>query len=226
MRIQEPQMIEVSIPSLEKDVDESGKLRKLFRVEILFNERKHFVLRRYSEFQNLHRKLKKIVQPPDFPSKRSSHLRTKPLELRRQELEDYIQDIIYQYEQVPQVLLDFLHVKHFHSGNKTYSLESFNDLDPQGEECSCQLQHQRVVGFCQDPYLLDPPSDLPDIVMDGVLQGLYPRDIRVTFTPCTKPSIHDKPHLAPPACTVKVPAIPTITIDRVSTATPAQESWS
>nr|ACO13362.1 Sorting nexin-24 [Esox lucius] len=88
MLIQESPMIEVSIPSLEKDVDESGKLRKLFRVEILFNERKHFVLRRYSEFQNLHRKLKKIVQPPDFPSKRSSHLRTKPLEQRRQELED------------------------------------------------------------------------------------------------------------------------------------------
>ncbi|XP_055790838.1 sorting nexin-22 isoform X1 [Salvelinus fontinalis] len=116
-------MIEVSIPSLEREVDESGKLRKLFRVEILFNGRKHFVLRRHSEFQTLHRKLKKILHPPDFPSKRSTHLRTKPLEQRRQQLEDYIQDIIYQYEEVPQVLLDFLHVKHFHSGNKISSLE-------------------------------------------------------------------------------------------------------
>lgn len=64
---------------------------QLFRVEILFNGRKHFVLRRYSDFQTLHRKLKKIVRAPDFPSKRNQHLRTKPLEQRQQELEDYIQ---------------------------------------------------------------------------------------------------------------------------------------
>ncbi|GLD59025.1 sorting nexin-22 [Lates japonicus] len=84
-------MIEVSIPSMEREVDESGKSKKLFRVEVLFNERKHYVLRRNSEFQTLHRKLKKIIQTPDFPSKRNPHLRTKPLEQRRQELEDYIQ---------------------------------------------------------------------------------------------------------------------------------------
>lgn len=35
--------------------------------------------------------LRKIIQIPDFPSKRNPHLRTKPLEQRRQELEDYIQ---------------------------------------------------------------------------------------------------------------------------------------
>ncbi|XP_064168347.1 sorting nexin-22 isoform X5 [Anguilla rostrata] len=120
-------MIEVSIPSLERAVDESGKLRKLFRVEILFNGRKHFVLKRHTEFQNLHRKLKKILQTPDFPSKRSPHLRQKPLEQRRQELEDYIQDILYLNEEVPQEILDFLQVKHFHSVNKICSFESLDD---------------------------------------------------------------------------------------------------
>uniref|UniRef100_A0A3Q3NCW6 PX domain-containing protein n=1 Tax=Mastacembelus armatus TaxID=205130 RepID=A0A3Q3NCW6_9TELE len=84
-------MIEVSIPSMEREVDESGKTKKLFKVEVLFNERKHYVLRRNSEFHTLHRKLRKLIQPPDFPSKRSPHLRAKPLEQRRQELEDYIQ---------------------------------------------------------------------------------------------------------------------------------------
>uniref|UniRef100_A0A3B5AUU2 Sorting nexin 22 n=1 Tax=Stegastes partitus TaxID=144197 RepID=A0A3B5AUU2_9TELE len=78
-------MIQVSIPSMEREVDESGKSRKLFRVEVLFHERKHYVLRRNSEFQTLHRKLRKIIQTPDFPSKRNPHLRTKPLEQRRQE---------------------------------------------------------------------------------------------------------------------------------------------
>ncbi|CAK6954453.1 sorting nexin-22 [Scomber scombrus] len=162
-------MIEVSIPSMEREVDESGKSKKLFRVEVLFNGRKHFVLRRNSEFQTLHRKLRKIIQTPDFPSKRNPHLRTKPLEQRRQELEDYIQDIIYQDDDVPQVLLDFLHLKHFHTGNKISSMD-YN------------LPHQRVVGFFHDPYLSNVTSGLPDVIVDGVLQGFYPRDVRVSFT--------------------------------------------
>ncbi|XP_076026067.1 sorting nexin-22 [Genypterus blacodes] len=172
-------MIEVSIPSMEKEVDEAGKSRKLFRVDVLFHGRKHFVLRRNSEFHSLHRKLRKIIQTPDFPSKRNPHLRTKPLEQRRQELEYYIQDIIYQNEDVPQVLLDFLHLKHFHTGNKISSLESLDDLDNQ--DYSFPLSHQRVVGYFQDPYRSSCTSDLPDVVVDGVLQGFYPRDVRVSF---------------------------------------------
>lgn len=173
-------MIEVSIPSMEKEVDDSGKTKKLFRVEVLFNERKHFVLRRNSEFHTLHRKLKKIIQTPDFPSKRNPHLRTKPLEQRKQELEDYIQDIINQNEDVPQALLDFLHIKHFHTGNKMSSIESFDELDSQDD--NFQFTNQRVLGFFQDPYLADSTSGLPDVVVDGVLQGFYPRDVRVSFT--------------------------------------------
>ncbi|XP_053175481.1 sorting nexin-22 [Scomber japonicus] len=173
-------MIEVSIPSMEREVDESGKTKKLFRVEVLFNGRKHFVLRRNSEFQTLHRKLRKIIQTPDYPSKRNPHLRTKPLEQRRQELEDYIQDIIYQDDDVPQVLLDFLHLKHFHTGNKISSMESLDDLDSQ--DYNYKLPHQRVVGFFHDPYLSKVTSGLPDVISDGVLQGFYPRDVRVSFT--------------------------------------------
>ncbi|KAG7268672.1 hypothetical protein CRUP_010883 [Coryphaenoides rupestris] len=166
-------MIEVSIPSLEREVDESGgKAKKLYRVDVLFHGRKHCVLRRHSEFQLLHRKLRKIMQTPDFPSKRSTHLRTKPLEQRRQELEDYIQDILYQYEDVPQELLDFLHVRHFHTV-KVNSMESLEDLDDQGY--SYQLPHQRVLGYFKDPYLTSSSS-----------AGFYPRDVRVSFTACTK----------------------------------------
>ncbi|XP_057693106.1 sorting nexin-22 [Corythoichthys intestinalis] len=172
-------MIQVTIPSAEKEEDEVGKSKKLFRVEVLFNERKHFVLRRSSEFQTLHRKLRKIIQTPDFPSKRNQHLRTKPLEQRRQELEDYIQEIIYQCEDVPQELLDFLHVKHYHMA-KIGSMESLDDLDNQ--DYSFQLPHQRVMGFSRDPYVSDCTSGLPDVVLGGVLQGFYRRDVRVSFT--------------------------------------------
>ena len=29
-------------------------------------------------------------------------------------------------------------------------------------------------------------AGLPDMVVDGVLEGFYPRDVRVSFTACTK----------------------------------------
>lgn len=179
-------MIEVSIPSMERDEDEAGKSKKLYRVEVLFNERKHYVLRKGSEFHALHRKLRKVIQTPDFPSKRNQHLRTKPLEQRLQELEDYLQDIICQNEDVPQILLDFLHLKHFHSGTKACSMESLDDLDSQ-EDGSYHLPQQRVLGFFRDPYVSDYSSDLPDVVVDGVLQGFYTREVKVSFRDPTPP---------------------------------------
>lgn len=181
-------MIEVSIPSMEREEDEAGKTKKLFRVEVLFNERKHFVLRKASEFQALHRKLRKVIQTPDFPSKRNQHLRTKPLEQRLQELEDYIQDIIYQNEDVPQVLLDFLHLKHFHSGTKAYSMESLDELDSH-DDSSYHLSQRPVLRFFRDPYISDYSSELPDVVVDGVLQGFYTQDVKVSFRELAPPPL-------------------------------------
>ncbi|KAK1157937.1 sorting nexin-24-like [Acipenser oxyrinchus oxyrinchus] len=195
-------MIEVFIPSLENSaVEGSGKTRTVFRVEVLFNGRKHFVSKRYSEFHALHKKLKKILHTPDFPSKRNPNLRQKPSHQRRQELEDYVQYVLRFNKEVPKEILDFLHVKHFHSVNTSCSLESLNDSH--SEDYSCRLLHQRgVVGFSKDPYMLEESSDfLPNVIVDGVLQGLYPRDIRVSFTPCTKswPPTKTEPAASPEA---------------------------
>ncbi|XP_060743440.1 sorting nexin-22 [Tachysurus vachellii] len=200
-------MIEVSIPSVHREVDESGKSRKIFRVEILFNGRKHFVLRRYSDFQMLHRKLKKILQPPEFPSKRTQ-LRSKPLKQRRQELEDYIQVILYKNEVVPQELLDFLEVKHFHTANTQICIfREEQQRDLQELRKSCELLHQRVVGYSCDPYVVASESDLPDMVVAGVLQGFFPRDNKVCCRTSSKSSIG---HVR------RLPSIPTIVIDRCS----------
>lgn len=48
-------------------------------------------MRQHSEFQTIHQKLKKILHPPNFPSKRNHNLRTKSLEQRRLDLENYLQ---------------------------------------------------------------------------------------------------------------------------------------
>uniref|UniRef100_A0A8C2AN02 Sorting nexin 22 n=1 Tax=Cyprinus carpio TaxID=7962 RepID=A0A8C2AN02_CYPCA len=200
-------VIEVFIPSLVREVDETGKLRKVSQTETRLYL--WFLRVRHGEFQMLHRKLKKILRAPDFPGKRNQHLRTKPLEQRRQELEDYIQEILYRNDVVPQELLDFLQVKHFHSASKNCSSD-----ENQSDDCQKQgyryLFSQRVVGFSSDPYQLESRSDLPDIVVAGVLQGLYPRDVRVSFKKsCGKPSgLTCAPELP------VHPKIPTITINR------------
>lgn len=39
---------------------------------------------------------------------------------------------------------------------------------------SSQLYHRPVISFCMDPYICIPsPEPLPDMVVNGVLQGLY-----------------------------------------------------
>ncbi|KPP70832.1 hypothetical protein Z043_110306, partial [Scleropages formosus] len=92
--------------------------------------------------------------------------------------------ILYENEEVPQEMLDFLQVRHFHSVNKISSSESLDDTHP--EAYSCQLLHQRVVGFSKDPYLLDTVSDLSNVIVEGVLQGLYPADMCVSITSSSK----------------------------------------
>lgn len=109
-----------------------------------------------------------------------------------------------------------------------------------------QSFHQRVVGFSTDPYhhesrsgkpgrllwrhyyrnvfftpkkqsvVVISPSDLPDIVTAGVLQGFYPRDVKVSFKKSSgKPSgLVCAPELPVHPRIPAHPRIPTITINR------------
>ncbi|XP_046282530.1 sorting nexin-22 isoform X2 [Marmota monax] len=105
--------------------------------------------------------IKKLYKVPDFPSKRLPNWRTRGLEQRRQGLEAYIQGILYLNQDVPKELLEFLRLRHFPSDPKTSSWGS-------------QLHHRPVISFCMDPYISTPsPELLPDVVVNGVLQGLY-----------------------------------------------------
>ncbi|NP_001366265.1 sorting nexin-22 isoform 3 [Mus musculus] len=69
--------------------------------------------------------------------------------------------ILYLNQDVPKELLEFLRLRHFPTDSKTSSWSS-------------QLHHRPVIGFCMDPYVCTPsPEPLPEVVVDGVLQGLY-----------------------------------------------------
>ncbi|OWK09964.1 SNX22 [Cervus elaphus hippelaphus] len=151
-------MLEVHIPSVGPEAEgtrqnpEKGHM--VFRVEVLYRGRRHVVQRRYSEFHALHKRIKKLYKVPDFPSKRLPNWRTRRLEQRRQGLEAYIQD-------VPKELLEFLSLRHW-------------PTDPKPSNWGSQLYHRPVVSFPIDPYICIPsPEPLPNMVVLGVLQGLY-----------------------------------------------------
>uniref|UniRef100_A0A8C2M7B7 Sorting nexin 22 n=1 Tax=Cricetulus griseus TaxID=10029 RepID=A0A8C2M7B7_CRIGR len=169
-------MLEVHIPSVGPEAEEPRqspeKGHMVFQVEVLYSGRRHTVPRRYSEFHALHKRIKKRYKVPDFPSKRLPNWRTRGLEQRRQGLETYIQGILYLNQEVPKELLEFLRLRHFPTDSKASSWSTLREFLP--SETSSQLHHRPVIGFCMDPYVYTPsPEPLPEVVVDGVLQGLY-----------------------------------------------------
>uniref|UniRef100_A0AC11B639 Sorting nexin 22 n=1 Tax=Ovis aries TaxID=9940 RepID=A0AC11B639_SHEEP len=169
-------MLEVHIPSVGPEAEgtrqspEKGHM--VFRVEVLCRGRRHVVQRRYSEFHALHKRIKKLYKVPDFPSKRLPNWRTRGLEQRRQGLEAYIQGILYLNQDVPKELLEFLSLRHWPTDPKAGNWGSLGECLP-GNNGS-QLYHRPVVSFPMDPYICIPsPEPLPNVVVHGVLQGLY-----------------------------------------------------
>ncbi|XP_025288953.1 sorting nexin-24 isoform X1 [Vulpes vulpes] len=143
---------------------------RVFKIEVLMNGRKHFVEKRYSEFHALHKKLKKCIKTPEIPSKHVRNWVPKVLEQRRQGLETYLQAVILENEELPKLFLDFLNVRHLPSLPKAESCGSFDE--PESEESS-KLSHQPVLLFLRDPYVLPAASDFPNVVIEGVLHGIF-----------------------------------------------------
>lgn len=116
--------------------------------------------------------IKKLSKVPDFPSKRLPNWRTRGLEQRRQSLEAYIQGILYLNQDVPKELLEFLSLRHLPIVPKASSWGALGEFLPSNS--SSQLYHRPVISFCMDPYICIPsPEPLPNVVVNGVLQGLY-----------------------------------------------------
>ncbi|XP_073658548.1 sorting nexin-24 isoform X1 [Tursiops truncatus] len=143
---------------------------QVFKIEVLMNGRKHFVEKRYSEFHALHKKLKKCIKTPEIPSKHVRNWVPKVLEQRRQGLETYLQAVILENEELPKLFLDFLNVRHLPSLPKAESCGSFDETE---SEESSKLSHQPVLLFLRDPYVLPAASDFPNVVIEGVLHGIF-----------------------------------------------------
>ncbi|KAI6077944.1 Sorting nexin-22 isoform X1 [Aix galericulata] len=193
-------MIVVSIPAAEPEAtarspekahtgDGEDEEVQVFLVEVLCNGRRHTVAKRYSEFQALHKRIKKTCKVPDFPPRRVPNWVPKVLEQRRQGLELYIQvrqpraaaaprilgvlisppslpqGVLCHNKELPQDVLDFLK-------GGSGALQVLRGFSP----CSTSPppSQRPVLGFHTDPYVRLPVTDaLPDTVLSGVLQGLY-----------------------------------------------------
>ncbi|XP_072272136.1 sorting nexin-24 [Pyxicephalus adspersus] len=168
--------MEVYIPSFRYEDNDPEKGYTVFKIEVLVNGRKHFVEKRYSEFHALHKKLKKSIKTPEIPSKHVRNWIPKVLEQRRQGLEMYLQTIIYENEELPKILFDFLNVRHLPSLPKAESCGSIEELE--SEETS-KLSHQPVLLFLRDPYVLPEANDLAaNVVIEGVLHGIFYPDLQ------------------------------------------------
>ncbi|XP_026075289.1 sorting nexin-24-like isoform X2 [Carassius auratus] len=117
--------VEVSIPSFRSEGSNAEKGYTVFKIEVLMCGRQHTVEKRYSEFYALHKMLKKIIKPPEIPSKHVRNWVPKVLDQRRHGLELYLQTILMENEVLPKIFLDFLNIRHFPSLPKTESCGSF-----------------------------------------------------------------------------------------------------
>ncbi|NXD04769.1 SNX22 protein, partial [Certhia familiaris] len=147
----------------------------VFRVEVLCNGRRHTVTKRYSEFQALHKRIKKICKVPDFPPRHVPNWMPKVLEQRRQGLEVYLQGVLYHNEELPQDVLDFLKVRQCQQNPKASSPPTMGQVSKassgpyKGAFPSVGPRRERAV--TAPPFFLT--DLLPNTVLSGVLQGLY-----------------------------------------------------
>uniref|UniRef100_A0A673WTV7 Sorting nexin 24 n=1 Tax=Salmo trutta TaxID=8032 RepID=A0A673WTV7_SALTR len=170
--------VRIFIPSFRSEDNPIEKGYTVFKIDVLMNGRQHTVKKRYSEFQNLHKILKKSMTPPEIPSKHVRNWIPKVLEQRRHGLELYLQAIIMENEVLPKIFLDFLNIRHFPSLTKTESCGLVKRLLLLSG-LSSKLTHQPAMLYHRDPYMLPSTHDtLSNVVIEGVIHGIFYPDLQ------------------------------------------------
>ncbi|KAK7486807.1 hypothetical protein BaRGS_00021954 [Batillaria attramentaria] len=157
-------LIRVSVPRFRK-VKEDDETYTVFVVDVWVSGRHHVVERRYTEFEELHKQVKKMMKTPEFPPKKVLKWNSKVLEQRQRGLEAYLQGVV-SYEAIPKAILHFLEIRDEDEG-----------IDFDKSTTSYIPTHQAVVTFPQEAYLQDVNrGTLPDIIAEGVTIGLFDSD--------------------------------------------------
>jgi len=138
---------------------------------------RYTINRRYSEFNALHRTLKKEgCDTAPFPPKRVRNSQPKVLEQRRIALEHYVQKML-KLETTKRQVLEFLGIEGVRQPDmirKRIVREADTSRDSHVFNNCPTIGHHPVMTFKCDPYLeAQSGASLPDIVTQGVLLGIY-----------------------------------------------------
>ncbi|XP_005112274.2 sorting nexin-24 [Aplysia californica] len=153
-------VLRVNIPSFRK-VKEDDEMYTVFLVDVWLSGHHQVIEKRYSEFEELHKQLKKIMKTPEFPPKKVLKWNTKVLEQRRVGLDAFFQGVL-EHEPTPSIVHTFL---------ETDALDASMDFENEEEQ---KTTHQPVVTLDADVFLRNLKTNcLPNIIEEGVKMGLY-----------------------------------------------------
>ncbi|XP_011497399.1 PREDICTED: sorting nexin-24-like [Ceratosolen solmsi marchali] len=150
-----------------------GKPYYVYAVEMVDSNNgfRYLVEKRYSEFNTLHRMLKKGCHTAPFPPKRVRNSNPKVLEQRRSALEIYMQKML-KLANTKQQVLNFLGIDD--SASEMYHKGMLKIYKDEAIIQSGSLQHHPVLTFHCDPYVhVNQTTSLPDVVTNGVILGIY-----------------------------------------------------
>ncbi|XP_076356573.1 sorting nexin-24-like isoform X1 [Tachypleus tridentatus] len=165
-------MIRAFIPSFRQAEGEHGGHFTVYRIEVYVSGRCQKIERRYRAFHALHKQLKRLVQTPSFPPKKMRNSSPKFIEQRRQALEHYVQEVL-RLQPLPKEVSVFLSLPTI---SPSASLDSLEQLS-----IGRKTTHQPILTFLPNPFSEPAYSgSLPDIVVDGVIMGMYSAEEQVT----------------------------------------------
>jgi len=146
-----------------------------YRIEIHHNDEVLHLDRRYSDFLQLHKELRRQFGSdiPLFPPKKVRNSSIKVLESRRTSLEHYLQTMLT-FSPIPKEVLGFLNIHNSRRNQFPKAETSGSIFGEDHYHSESTIINNPAAGFVEDPFIeSDTSSNLSDTVTRGVLDALY-----------------------------------------------------
>uniref|UniRef100_T1L070 PX domain-containing protein n=1 Tax=Tetranychus urticae TaxID=32264 RepID=T1L070_TETUR len=156
-------MVKLIIPCYENRRVDNGQTYTVYMIDVYHNGSWRRIEKRYRDFYQFHKELKKICVTPNFPPKKMRNMNNNVIQERRKQLERYLQELLTN-ELAQPAIFQFLCLNQ----EEVKSHNEWNHLRPQS-----------MIVFKND--LITCPLDgtkskLPDIVLQGALEAFYSAD--------------------------------------------------
>ncbi|CAB4039526.1 Sorting nexin-24 [Paramuricea clavata] len=169
-------VIKIDIPRFERVIEPTGKDYTVYKVVIAKAGGTKEIEKRYSEFDKLQRRLNKSDQLPrniEFPPKTFIFNSGSIKEERRRKLRIFLQQLC-DLNPIPEEVLAFLGISQPVQSNLTNSkiIDTYSSSEDLLDS-STSYTHQSLLAFTNDPYIFDHEQSQDDILLKGILDGIY-----------------------------------------------------